>query len=950
MRFVIPLLLVFIPHILPGQLGLSVPEIINFSKEEYRGGPQNWEVVQDAKGRLWVANNVALLAGFGNHWEQYSLPNSTIVRSLEVVEDFVYVGGQGEMGRFQPDENGFLEYRDLLPLLGETEKLISDIWDITRLESVIYFATRNRIYGFTEEKLEWIYTGEEISFSGLVDGRYIFFDKNKGLFEIDRHRVVSEIELNLPFKGAFVNTILEGPNSQWLFFTNKNGIWIQTQKGSYEPWLAGNQDFWQDQLVSAAMPLDSQMLAIGTESSGLVFTDYKGNILQNLTIRDGLQSNNLICFNASHQGDLWVGGSKGIDLVRTSSPVQFAFPDGWNRSRGYDACLFNEKMYWATSAGLFVSDWSQKAQNTIPRNFQAVRNSEGQVWGLKVLNDKLFMNHNEGLFFIRGNEALPLNKNTGTWETRLLNDSTLIAGGYKGLDLYERTNGRWNFVQTIENMPEESCRFVEMDSLGYIWISHPYRGIYRIMLTNNNQSVRDIKLYGEKEGLPSSNRNHVFKIADQLVFAGEKGIFRFDYVSESFKRAEFWEKYFASDRRIKFMTIDPQGNIWFVEDEQLGVLWVEDLGLEKQVLRQILELDASSLVGGFEKIIPIDEHQLILPGEEGFMLVYPQRLRRDTIKNFQTSIVSVELSDSSYHIGAYRSQKSPVTFSAGKRSISFQFAGSDYTQAGHTSFQYRLSKEGSAPEPWQFSAFSQKEFTGLEAGDYVFEVVAISKFGYTGKSAYLHISVIPLWYQRTGAKVLFTLLIVSLLMGGVYFQNRRFNEEKDRIKKEQQEILEEKTAMHQREMEKTEAQILKLEQEKLEAELKYKNQELASISMHLVQKGTFLKNLKSELEMLKSEINDSHLRKNVNSIIRKLEYEKTIDEGWDQYSMYFDQIHNDFLKKLQEKHPTLTATHQRLCTYLKMNLSTKEIAPLMNISVRGVEISRYRLRKKTIFG
>jgi FixJ family two-component response regulator len=71
-----------------------------------------------------------------------------------------------------------------------------------------------------------------------------------------------------------------------------------------------------------------------------------------------------------------------------------------------------------------------------------------------------------------------------------------------------------------------------------------------------------------------------------------------------------------------------------------------------------------------------------------------------------------------------------------------------------------------------------------------------------------------------------------------------------------------------------------------------------------------------------------------------------LDEDWEQFSQYFDQVHEDFLKRLREAYPQLTPKDQRLCTYLKMNLSTKEIAPLLNISVRGVEISRYRLRKK----
>jgi FixJ family two-component response regulator len=81
-------------------------------------------------------------------------------------------------------------------------------------------------------------------------------------------------------------------------------------------------------------------------------------------------------------------------------------------------------------------------------------------------------------------------------------------------------------------------------------------------------------------------------------------------------------------------------------------------------------------------------------------------------------------------------------------------------------------------------------------------------------------------------------------------------------------------------------------------------------------------------------------------LIRILNQESKIDKEWDQFAEYFDNTHSDFLKAIKEIHPNLNAHELKLCAYLRMNLSSKEMAQLMNISVRGVEISRYRLRKK----
>ncbi|RYY00234.1 MAG: hypothetical protein EOO53_22325 [Gammaproteobacteria bacterium] len=71
-----------------------------------------------------------------------------------------------------------------------------------------------------------------------------------------------------------------------------------------------------------------------------------------------------------------------------------------------------------------------------------------------------------------------------------------------------------------------------------------------------------------------------------------------------------------------------------------------------------------------------------------------------------------------------------------------------------------------------------------------------------------------------------------------------------------------------------------------------------------------------------------------------------IDENWEHFAHHFDKVHTDFLVVLKSRYPNLTPGELKLCAYLRMNLSNKEIAQLVNISTRGVEIARYRLRKK----
>ena len=130
------------------------------------------------------------------------------------------------------------------------------------------------------------------------------------------------------------------------------------------------------------------------------------------------------------------------------------------------------------------------------------------------------------------------------------------------------------------------------------------------------------------------------------------------------------------------------------------------------------------------------------------------------------------------------------------------------------------------------------------------------------------------------------------------------------------------------------------------AELKSKNRELASSAMSLVYKNELLQKLSEEMTKLKDgtgkKLEDDQLRK----------IQKVIDEGmnderdWNLFETSFNEAHGSFFKKLKTNHPDLVPNDLKLCAYLHMNMSSKEMASLLNISLRGVEIRRYRLRKK----
>jgi DNA-binding CsgD family transcriptional regulator len=203
-------------------------------------------------------------------------------------------------------------------------------------------------------------------------------------------------------------------------------------------------------------------------------------------------------------------------------------------------------------------------------------------------------------------------------------------------------------------------------------------------------------------------------------------------------------------------------------------------------------------------------------------------------------------------------------------------------------------------------------------------------------------TILPPWYKTNLAKALYVLLIVA----GLYFlykwQEKKFKEQQEKYEEEQKKLR----YIHDLEISKTAGELLNLRNEKLEADINFKNSELASSAMHLVKKGELVSKMKTELAHVMKGISNPQAEAELKKIIKSISEEDKMDREWENFTLHFDKVHSDFISALKEKHPGLTNNEIKLCAYLRMNLTTKEIAQLMNISVRGVEVGRYRLRKK----
>jgi DNA-binding CsgD family transcriptional regulator len=273
-------------------------------------------------------------------------------------------------------------------------------------------------------------------------------------------------------------------------------------------------------------------------------------------------------------------------------------------------------------------------------------------------------------------------------------------------------------------------------------------------------------------------------------------------------------------------------------------------------------------------------------------------------------------------------------------SLHFEYSAILYGQQSNIEYSYFLKGVDKAWSNW--SAKPEKEYTNLPAGDYVFQIKARNNLGNESAVTSYSFTILPPWYQTPAAYLVYIILFLCL----VYYLNLRQRKKFLRQKEEYEEQQKQLQYLHQLELEKNEKQIVKLKNEKLEAEIGHKNSELATSAMHLVQKREMLGKIREDLNGLLKKIDNEYVSAEFKKLLKILGEDNKIDDNWEHFAHHFDKVHTDFLVVLKNRYPALTASELKLCAYLRMNLSSKEIAQLMNISIRGVEIGRYRLRKK----
>ncbi|MFP5040652.1 triple tyrosine motif-containing protein [Parasediminibacterium sp. JCM 36343] len=925
---------------------IGFPDIVNYSKQTYSAGLQNWDIKQDNNGIVYFANNEGLLSFNGKNWQLYPLPNKTIVRSVEIgTDNRIYVGGQDELGYFAPAANGYLQYYSLTKFILPKDRSFGDVWDIVSFHKDIFFRSTSKIFKLTNEAVETYNASSEWTCLTACNGTLYAHDERTGLKRYENGAWSPLFPTNQLLINDPVTAILPLHQDSALITTLKHGLFMLSAKGITKI-ASSNNLLFQNARIYAATKINDEWVALATSNSGVYIIDTKGDIIQSFSKTFGLQNNNVLSIYLDKQSNLWLGLDNGVDLINYNSAIKQIYPLMQDAS-GYTATIFNNKLYIGTSSGLFSVALQQSTDLSFSKgDFVPVGNASGQVWGLTTINNQLLLSTHEGAFVVKDNTAVPVVNYPGYWNFLPLSNTfpsaEMVGGNYNGLTFFNASNQQFTKLTDVPGF-NESSRFMAIDKYDNIWVSHPYHGVFKIYKKPNGSYTS--VAYKGNAGLPSQLNNHVFKVKNEVVFATEKGIYNYNAQANKLEPSAFYNGLLGT-QSIRYLKEDVAGNIWFIHEKTLGV--IDFTGKEPTVI--YLPEFHDKLLSGFEFIYPVNQNNIFIGGNKGMFHLNYEKYKKN-MPDLRVQIREVRIADKtdSLLFGGYFKEVNEVqTQNANAipevthnwKTIRFEYSASLFGY--ETNIEYSFHLKGFDNNWSEWTKRTEKEYTNLPQGSYTFEMKVRNNLGKESPVATYAFKMLPPWYQTIWAYLLCLVAFVLFNYGLFLFLKNKFRQQKAKYEKEQERLL----YIYELEKAKTDSELIGLRNEKLESDINFKNSELASSAMHLLKKGELLSKMKGELAQIMKEIDNQHAIAALKKMIKTLSEDEHMDEEWENFTNHFDKVHSDFLSELKELHPGITANELKLSAYLRMNLTTKEIAQLMNISVRGVEIGRYRLRKK----
>jgi len=894
--------------------GQFSPNIYNYSIAEYKASNQNWDVYRADNGKVYVANNIGLLEYDGLDWKLFQLPNQTTVRSVLVFNDLIFTGSFEEFGYWKEDDYGGLKYKSLSELIKSEISPNEEIWQILSYKGKVVFRSFSSIYIYDFNTVERIHPSSAVISLSLVDDDLFVSTLNNGIYKLENKKLVPFFS-DVALRDTKIISIVKKQN-KYLVMTSLKGSYFLSYDKLRPTQFAFNSEIKQHQLNKFSMLKNGDMV-FGTIKDGVYVADSEGEIKFHISKENGLVNNTVLSQFLDKNNKLWLGLDNGISTIDLKNTNYFFNDISGKLGAVYDIVKYQDLLYIGTNTGLFYLDKNNDL------NF--IDGSQGQVWDLKIIDGNLFCGHNEGTFLVNKNQIQKISDFTGGWTIQKVpeHDDLYMQGTYAGLVKFQQNKGKWE----TKHMGQTTIpsRFLVFENPTTAWVAHAYKGVYKVNFNSSYDTITKITNYGIK-GLDSEYNPRVYNLKNDIVFKTNHGWQKYEPLLDSIVPFNLLNEKFGEDAYI----ISEQSMSPIVLKDKSGVIsfkYINNDSIERKINNKLIK---NRYIVDYEHVSKIDHSLFALNLDNGFMLI--DETFRDSIAIYKPQIEAVKINGERIHLSSIKEDE--VIKLKHNETISLELSSS---KSSNHYFEYSIP---SLNKNWFRVDNRNLELNNINHGVYNVLVRTRDDSGNTSTSQEFILDVSPPWYKGTFGLILYVVLLLGFIGLFYYLHHKKIQKEQRLIRvkyqREQHKLLREKTL-------ENEKSIVQLKNESLQNELKIKSKQLANNAMALVKKNEVLQDIKRELAVNKEGFKDYYSYK---KLVKKLNNSIEHKDEWEVFEENFNQVHDEFFTKLKSRHPILTPKDLKVCAYIKMNLANKEIAPLMNISVRGVETHRYRLKKK----
>ncbi|MFH7011324.1 histidine kinase [Flavobacterium sp. FlaQc-52] len=875
-----------------------LPFVENYSKSDFQGDNQVWNVAQGKDNAMYFANNHYLLRYDGVMWEKYTLPNKTIIRSILIEDDKIYSGSYKEFGYWYR-KDGKMHYVSItknLRLFAEKDN--EEIWKIFRFNGSLYFQSFNDVFIYNGKTIQKIKFSSLISYCFPVDKNLYVASVKDGIFKMNGKKIA-----NPKGWGILKNTVvhaIEKYKDETYIFTQKKGVFV-VQNNGLKPWDNPLNETLKSTTINVARFIKGNKLVIGTGNKGVFILDLKSNLFKNIDRNNVLMNNSILSIGFDKEDDLWLGLDNGIAHIEVNSPISIFYDNTGILGSVYSVANTKDGYLIASNHGIFEFGTGK---------FKMMPNTQGQGWNITKIGDKFIIGHNDGTFSYDNGSLTKISTVSGGWNlSKSTINNTYFQSTYSGILVYDDLSDLSKY-KTIKGLTKP-IKYVAQNKKNEIWAADNYRGLYHVLL-DDNYNTKKVENVTQQSKIKNDFGIKIFEFRKEILFLINNSWYTYNSISNKLEKNELFN---ANFKNVSDVVAIDEDHFMVLQN---GILYHIYASGNKFVWNIIQEkYYKGKLINENLRIFKNQNHYL-LNLDDGFISLQLKYI------NKQHKTLRVE----AFSEGTLVTDNSKIKFN---KELKVNVISGIYGASKPNLF-YKLNKS--------------KDFVPISDG-----VILLNNLssGYHSVVIYKHdgasyekvadfdFKVAQPWYFS-----LWMILLYLIGVAGILFFYYKWN----KLRYTQKLKLQAEELKHQREileMElKTENELNIQEYEKhiLELELQTKSSEVAGKSLSIAKQSEMIDNIQN---ILNTEKDFSKLKSEIKKAIKINEVNK---HEWEIFETNLNQIHNEFIINLTKKFPNLTPKDIKLCVYLKMNLSSKEIAPMMNISFRGVELHRYRLRKK----